>query len=149
MKELLFIIILFEFFSFSIETIYIKKKRNKIACNNLNLTLYKISIKEFDNKNQNYGFNPQNCKLREKDDGFRCCYVSLKYDEEWYNFCAEVITNVGDDFIDYNLDNITILDSDNLTDIKKRIKIDCFSKKLNIFNRLYLIVLMLLIFSYF
>ena len=149
MKELLFIIILFEFFSFSIETIYIKKNRNNIACNNLNLTLYKISIKEFDNKNQNYGFNPQNCKLRENDDGFKCCYVSLKYDEEWYNFCAEVITNVGDDFIDYNLDNITILDSDNLTDIKKRIKIDCFSKKLNIFNRLYLIVLMLLIFSYF
>ena len=147
MKELLLIIILFEFFSFSIERISIIK--NKLNCEHLNESLEDITQKKFNNKNRNYGFNPQNCQLRNIDDGFDCCYVSLYFNEEWYNFCAKVIKNVGDNFIKYTFENITNLDNDNKTEIIENIKIDCFSKKLNIFNRLYLIVLISLIFSYF
>ena len=147
MKKLLLIIILFDFFSFSSEIISILK--NKLNCEYLNESLKDITQKKFNNKNKNYGFNPQNCQLRNIDDGFDCCYISLYYNEEWYNFCAKVIKNVGDKFIESTFENIKNLDDGNKTKIEDNIKIDCFSKKLNNFNRLYLIVLISLIFSYF
>ena len=147
MKELFLIVILFEFFSFSIEKISIIKKR--LNCEHLNESLEDITQQIFNNKNENYGFNPQNCQLRNKDNGFDCCYISLYFDKKWYNFCAQFIKDVGEKFINNIFMNITNLNDDNKTKIIKNIKIDCFSKKLNIFNRLYLIILMSLIFSYF
>ena len=135
------IFLFFEFFlflSYSIENIYYL--RNNDMCGkgyDVFDSIYKDgrngrSYKAF------YGFNAQHCSLKFPRNS--CCYVSLKYNKEWYHFCAKVTTG-GDTKI--WLDNFKNNMTNYTTSLIEGINIDCFSKKVFV-KFLYFIGLILL-----
>ena len=164
MKELLlFLFALFSFFSFTKETIIYNKE---LVCPyDISTTLPRISQEQKDFYKdlyyyESYGFNAQNCGIRKKkptntDPRVNCCYINLLFNDNLYNFCAEVQskehkTDLIDSVInDLNFNLYSSLKEEDKEDIKEKLKkglsIDCFSKKPNIVKIIIFISLILII----
>ena len=143
MKQILMLFIILAFSSFTKEEIkYIKSNYNDC---------YDTGIELFNGiSSNNYydvygGFNAQNCNLRKKNQSNKaCCYIGLKYNGDWHYACAGVemekykgskfLKNYYEDELKQNLTNF---------DYNKYLKVDCFSKNLNIYILLFLIIIFL------
>ena len=143
MKQILMLFIILAFSSFTKEEIkYIKSNYNDC---------YDTGIELFNGiSSNNYydvygGFNAQNCNLRKTNQNTKtCCYIGLKYNGDWHYVCASVemenykgskfLKNYYEDELKQNLTNF---------DYNKYLKVDCFSKNLNIYILLFLIIIFL------
>ena len=84
MKQILFLYFFFTFYYFSKENIVYNT--NPGECAKFGNTFLKI----ISNKNyyNDYGINAQNCN--EKNSEKSCCYIGLKYKNNWHYFCGEI-----------------------------------------------------------
>ena len=147
MKLLLLLLLFISFYSLTRQIVIEEKENNKCANINDNIlynlrthsyipNLYKIY----------YGYNAQNCRLR--DSTYDCCYMSVghkkvnekgKTEVKWYNFCGKInltkyekdkkdfATKFVEDVV-YESNKEVILKEDG----KYYLKIDCFSSKINL-----------------
>ena len=94
---LLLVFIFFGFLSISKEEIRIKPYENKCPYQFKELKDLVEKQKYFYDSTyyNNYAFNAQNCKIRTATEGNKCCYISLLYNNNWYDFCAEVKIEEG------------------------------------------------------
>ena len=145
MKNLLLHLLLVSFYSLAMQKIVINKAKG--ACPDFKNTLYHLnesgSISE-----DAYGFNSQNCGLRNPSNNESCCYISVYHKDEWFDFCGIVPINLSKskNFIDgfINFTNLTKKERDIYGNNEKNLKIDCFSKKYKFMESLGIIILILL-----
>ena len=145
MKQFLILFIILNFSSFTKEEIIIRNDNNLNCYNSVDDFVNEIRSNNYFNYFNNYGFNPQNCNLRKKNQSNKaCCYIGLKYNGDWHYACAGVemekykgskfLKNYYEDELKQNLTNF---------DYNKYLKVDCFSKNLNIYILLFLIIIFL------
>ena len=133
------------FTSLTVQTIILPNKTNTY-CSSLGNNLNNLLGNCHKNKkieNCHDGINPQSCSLRNVNNGKKCCYISVKYDSTWYNFCGNVYKEFGENKTekDIYLDNLKQNSPINYTTLK----IECFSKKLNYMMIISLITFILYI----
>ena len=97
-----------------------------------------------DDKNS-YGFNAQNCRLRDdpKNNSYRCCYFSIRYNNTDINFCSKVIDSIYKNTKDFiPLIKKTIENSIYSTILKdnNKISVDCFRFKTNYSKKIFLLL---------
>ena len=154
MKNL--IAIFLSLFSLTIQEIYIEKGKGKCADINDDILYYLRTYERLPDTyyNEYYGYNAENCKLRYASEPYRCCYMNIysKQKKAWYNFCGKVDKNIkGNDFLNKFVENGIYPTNKNYLNIKgdkelkKYIKIDCFSEKINFIKKLASIALILLL----
>ena len=146
MKQFLILFIILTLRSFTKEEIIIRNGNNNWECYN-SLKDFIDGITSVNYYEKYYGFNAQNCNQRNtitKDQ--TCCYISLKYEDVWYYACVgvEMEKYKGSKFLKNYFDE----ESKNNQfpanfDYKKDLKVDCFSKNLNIYILLFLIIIFL------
>ena len=147
MNKILFINIVLLLFSFALESVAIVKNNNKIVVDiNYHILYYlKNELKINDYYEKIYATNPQNCKIRTIDKGFRSCYMTLKYKGEYYNFCGRVKEKLFENKKTFLKEFENDLQyKDLINDINKQLKIDCYNEKL-IYIRYFLLLLIILI----
>ena len=147
MKKILFINIVLLLFTFALEGVTIVKNNNKKVVDIDYHILYylKNGLKIKDYYEKIYATNPQNCKIRSVDSGYRSCYMSLKYGDEYYNFCGRVNKNFfGNKKSILKQIEDELQYKDLIKDIDKHLKIDCHNEKL-IYIRYFLLLLIILI----
>ena len=165
MKEsLLLLFISFGLLYFSKENIIFNK--DSICPFNINDTLPDISINEkkfYENSEyyENYGFNAQNCRIKKitsdnkANPSITCCYINLLFNNNLYNFCAEVYSeDCKNNFIERVINNLKQDDWNDKSEnekeeiknkLKEGLSIDCFSIKLKLFKIFIFIPLILII----
>ena len=85
-----------------------------------------LTIKDYYEKI--YAFNPESCKRRETYPGYESCYMSLKYEDEWYYFCGRVDEEERKQKGFYDLFKSKLR---NYNETINELKIDCISQNLN------------------
>ena len=146
MKKILFINIVLLLFTFALEGVTIVNNNNKKVVDIDYHILYylKNGLKIKDYYEKIYATNPQNCKIRTVDSGYISCYMSLKYGEEYYNFCGRVDEDFFGDGSILNKFVDGLQYKELIKDRKKQLKIDCHNEKL-IYIRYFLLLLIILI----
>ena len=146
MKQLFLYLILFIFFTFTEEKISYKSNNNVYSYYK-NGQIIEFFIENYDpQKEWDYPLNAQYCRLNdpskselesvsssnlEELEGSKCCYISIlesKDNPDWYHFCGRVSsTNYKKKVSEYieELNN-----NENIKNKFKKIKIDCFSKRI-------------------
>ena len=158
MKSLLLLLIFISFYSFT-QTIIIEDKKNGKCANINNIYSYIRSRGDiFSLYKDYYGYNAQNCRLRD-DDHYQCCYMSVRKNKttKWHNFCGKVNMakyakneNKEDkkkSFVNKFIDDIiyeTYKNALNFEVNEDNVKIDCFDKKINIAKSFCFAILFLL-----
>ena len=147
MKKILFINIILLLFSFAVEGVTIFSNNNKKVVDIDYDILYYLKngrqIRDYYEKI--YAINPQNCKQRAIDSKYRSCYMSLKYKNEYYNFCGRVKDELYKNGTkNFTGDFIKALQYKDLIKDVKQLKIDCYNEKL-IYIRYLLLLLIILI----
>ena len=147
MKKILFINIILLLFSFAVEGVTIFNNNNKKVVDIDYDILYFLKngrqIKDYYEKI--YAINPQNCKQRAIDSKYKSCYMSLKYKDEYYNFCGRVKKKLDETKTkNFTGDFIKALQYKDLIKDVKQLKIDCYNEKL-IYIRYLLLLLIILI----
>ena len=135
-------------------------KKNNTQINNTNLINFTNAINYFDyffnlssTKKKCYstyfnGINAQQCKKMAEDQeiGYDLCYISIKYDNSSYNYCGK-LKNYDDKISDLAKemeDNIK-LDENEEKKKNKKVRIDCFGKRIDFILLSFLIILFLYI----
>ena len=118
------------FTSLTVQTIILPNKTNTY-CSNLGTNLNNLFGNCYKNKkieNCHDGINPQSCSLRNVNKDRLCCYISVKFNSTWYNFCGNIDENirVNNTFIEEAKKKYMINYTSDYT-----LKVDCFRKKLN------------------
>ncbi len=160
MKLLFFYSILFIYFTFTKEKISITNNKD------YNENCYDIDsfIQNYESKlPSDYAFNAEYCRLKELSnfklsgsgsgvsglrnlkgsplEGDICCYISiLDSTDNWFYFCGQITPSNYNDNGVVNYIN-TIKGADDFKNKFKDIKIDCFSKKLDIMINILLLSL--------
>ena len=149
MKQFLILFIILNFSSFTKEEIIIRNDNNMNCYISVDVFVNEIASNNYINYFNNYGFNPQNCNLRNTNTNTKdqtCCYISLKYEGVWHYACVgvEMGKYKGSKFLKNYFDDVSKNNQylANL-DYKKDLKVDCFSKNLNIYILLFLIIIFL------
>ena len=147
MKKILFINIVLLLFTFALEGVTIVNNNNKKVVDIDYHILYylKNGLKIKDYYEKIYATNPQNCKIRTAGSGYRSCYMSLKYGDEYYNFCGRVNKDFfgdGKSILKQFLEGLQYKDL--IKERDKQLKIDCHNEKL-IYIRYFLLLLIILI----
>ena len=146
MKKILFINIVLLLFSFALEGITILKNNKKVVDIDYHILYYLKNERQIPDYYETiYATNPQNCKIRPTNSGYRSCYMSLKYDGEYYNFCGRVkeeLFKEKKNFLNKFVDDLQYKDL--IKHRKKELKIDCYNEKL-IYIRYFLLLLIILI----
>ena len=132
------------FTSLTVQTIILPNKTNTY-CSSIGTNLNNLFGNCYKNKkieNCHDGINPQSCSLRNVNNGKKCCYISVKFNSTWYNFCGNVDENItiDDDFTKLTQNKYMI----NYTN-DYPLKIECLSKKLNYMMIISLITFILYI----
>ena len=132
-----------------------------IPINNTNLINFTNAINYFDyffnlssTKKKCYstyfnGINAQQCKKMAEDQeiGYDLCYISIKYDNSSYNYCGKLKDNYDGKISDLAKemeDNIK-LDENEEKKKNKKVRIDCFGKRIDFILLSFLIILFLYI----
>ena len=149
--------ILFILCSFTIKGLeFIGNKNYEDDCYDINDIINYIvkdkiynSLKEF-NKDGYLAFNTQYCNLRDGKpiSEKKCCYLSLLYGNIEYNFCGQVnLTEFKGEknFIEKIIKDKILMRENYKEEIKDKLKIDCFGKKLNFIKIVYFFVLCIFI----